>query len=145
MKKYIAKKQLGFTLIEILIALVVVSIALAAATTARTHATSNANHLRDKMLAHWVAENRLTEIRIAKEFPAIGSEQSDDVEMGKIDWQWKQTVEKTDDVNLRRITISVYRAESGDSDEKPITFLNALVINPSQLNLAGSGQSGVRW
>lgn len=124
--------QRGFTLIEILVALVVVSIALAAATVAQTHASSNSSHLRDKLLAHWVADNRLTEMRISNQFPDTGSQESDTVKMGKIEWRWEQTVEKTPDENIRRITISVYRNES-DDDAGPMAFLNSLVLNPKQI------------
>ena len=49
----------GFTLLEVLVALVIMGTALAAS-------------LRAAMMATWSAENRLTQIRLAREWPPLG-------------------------------------------------------------------------
>ena len=59
------RRAAGFTLIEVLVALMVVAIGLSAlmvtlSSTARTSAA-----LRDKTLAQWIALNRLTELRLS--------------------------------------------------------------------------------
>lgn len=121
-------RQQGFTFLEVLAALVIVSIALLATISAMSTATDNSSRLRDKTLAHWVAENRLTEIRIGKIYPELGSSASESVEMGLSEWKWEQSVIATDDENLRRVRISVYKNE----EERPTTFLEALIMNPAQ-------------
>ena len=65
-------KQSGFTLIEVMVALTIIAISLGALlSTSGTQANSVA-YLKQKTLAHWVAVNELTELRMAKEFPAPG-------------------------------------------------------------------------
>ena len=123
----------GFTFIEVLIALVIIAIALVAATTASSTATGSTSHLRDKVFAHWVAENRINELRINNAFPDIGSEESDTVELGKSSWLWEQVVSKNgqDDQNFRRITINVYKGEDKGNSQKPLTFLTTVLVNPT--------------
>lgn len=52
----------GFTLLEVMIALAVLAIALAAVIDKSIEAGANVSYLRDRTLAHWVAENRLAEM-----------------------------------------------------------------------------------
>jgi type II secretion system protein I len=54
----------GFTLVEVLVALVVVAIGLAALMVAVSGTARTSGYLRDKSLAQWIALNRLTEVRL---------------------------------------------------------------------------------
>jgi len=65
----------GFTLLEVLVALVIVGTALGASLRAIGSLTQNSGDLRASMMATWSAENRLTQIRITQEWPAIGNRQ----------------------------------------------------------------------
>ncbi len=62
----------GFTLLEVLVALVIIGTALAASLRAVASLTRNSSDLRAAMMATWSAENRLTQIRLAHEWPPIG-------------------------------------------------------------------------
>jgi general secretion pathway protein I len=62
----------GFTLLEVLVALVIIGTALAASLRAVASLTQNSSDLRAAMMATWSAENRLTQIRLAPEWPPIG-------------------------------------------------------------------------
>jgi general secretion pathway protein I len=62
----------GFTLLEVLVALVIIGTALAASLRAVASLTQNSRDLRTAMMATWSAENRLTQIRLAHEWPPIG-------------------------------------------------------------------------
>jgi len=62
----------GFTLLEVLVALVIIGTALAASLRAVASLTQNSSDLRAAMMATWSAENRLTQIRLAHEWPPIG-------------------------------------------------------------------------
>ena len=61
--------QRGFTLIEVLAALVIVSLGMLGVIQAVSQTASNSVYLRDKTLAHWIAMNRLTEGRLAQTAP----------------------------------------------------------------------------
>lgn len=62
----------GFTLIEVLIALVVVSLVLAASMRAGGTMIVTQDALRRATLAGWSAENTLADVRLARVFPTIG-------------------------------------------------------------------------
>lgn len=62
----------GFTLLEVLVALVIIGTALAASLRAVASLTRNSSDLRAAMMATWSAENRLTQIRLAHEWPPLG-------------------------------------------------------------------------
>jgi general secretion pathway protein I len=54
----------GFTLVEVLVALVVVAIGLAALMVAVSGTARTSGYLRDKTLAQWIALNRIAEVRL---------------------------------------------------------------------------------
>lgn len=68
-----ARRPRGFTLIEVLVALAVVAVTLGAGIKAAGALTNNAVRLTDVTAAQWCADNRLTAIRLARQFPDIGS------------------------------------------------------------------------
>src|ERR1044071_3540973 len=70
----------GFTLVEVLAALVIVSLGLLGVIQAVSQTASSGAYLRDKTIAHWVAMNRLTEVRLEPQQPGIGKT-TDEVEM----------------------------------------------------------------
>jgi general secretion pathway protein I len=58
------QRSSGFTLVEVLVALVVVALGLAALMVAVQGAARTSGYLRDKTLAQWIALNRITEVRL---------------------------------------------------------------------------------
>jgi general secretion pathway protein I len=67
----------GFTLLEVLVALAIVGTALGASLRAVGSLTQNSTGLRLSLMATWSAENRLAQIRIAKEWPPTGNRSFD--------------------------------------------------------------------
>jgi general secretion pathway protein I len=98
--------DLGFTLIEVMAALIVVSLGMMAVIQAVSQAANNAAYLRDKSVAHWVAMNRVTELRLAAQPPSTG-ESSGEVEMAGKRWRWSSEVTTTNVKSMRRIDVSV--------------------------------------
>src|SRR5688572_28247192 len=96
----------GFTLIEVVVALVVVSLGMLGVISAVSQTASNSSYLRDKTVAHWVAMNRLTEVRLQKAAPSV-DKTSDEVEMAGRRWKWTMNVTQTPVETIRRIDISV--------------------------------------
>ena len=65
-------KRSGFTLIEVLVALAIISIALLSALRAAGQGTNNVGELRSRLLAGWVAENLLAEHRARRRGRDVG-------------------------------------------------------------------------
>ncbi|MGH8401627.1 MAG: type II secretion system minor pseudopilin GspI [Gammaproteobacteria bacterium] len=110
----------GFTLIEVLIALAVLAIAMLAVIGTASTSTHIASQLRDETLAHWVAMNELTALRVAPTWPALGK-QDDDAEMGGRKWHWQVNVTTTSDPDLLRADIDVSDAEQKDQIVNSLT------------------------
>ena len=108
MKITIANKQnKGFTLIEVMVALTIIAISLGALLSTSGTQARSASYLKHKTLAHWVAVNELTQIRIAKEFPDVGVKKGETT-MANNDWYWTRTTKATEDENARQITFTLY-------------------------------------
>lgn len=104
----------GFTLLEILVALAVLSLVALAAVKASGSAVANAVYLRQQTLAHWVAMNKAAELELADEWPAIGSNSGVEV-MAETRWPWVAIGQQTPDPDIRRAEISVWAGrEEGD-------------------------------
>jgi type II secretion system protein I len=103
--------QHGFTLIEVIVAMMVIGLGMLAAIQAVSQTAGNSGYLRDKTIAHWVAMNRLTEIRLQKTAPGI-DKTSDEVEMAGRRWKWTMNVTQTPVETIRRIDISVRPSEA---------------------------------
>lgn len=107
------RNQAGFTLLEVLVALVIVGLGLMAVFSQLNQSLVTASLLRERTLAHWVAMDRIAELRLAGNLPEVG-EKSDDVEMAGVEWSY---VLKFSDVgleNFRRVDVSVSFADNPD-------------------------------
>ncbi|HEY0633885.1 MAG TPA: type II secretion system minor pseudopilin GspI [Gammaproteobacteria bacterium] len=103
----------GFTLLEVMVALAVVAIALAALVKGGSQSAVTAAHLRDKSFAHWVAMNRVAELRLQKEWPATGDSGGDE-EMANRRWYTLAKVIATEDPDLRRVEVEVRTSDDKD-------------------------------
>jgi len=65
-------RRTGFTLVEVLVAVAIISIALLSALRAAGQGTNQLDALRSRMLAGWVAENRLAEDRALAAWLPLG-------------------------------------------------------------------------
>ncbi|MDG2156328.1 MAG: type II secretion system minor pseudopilin GspI [Gammaproteobacteria bacterium] len=108
------KKQQGFTLLEVLVAMAIVALGLGAVFMQVNQMLSSSIYLQQKTLGTWVAMNSITEIRLKNEFPAP-RETKDNIQMGGINWGYTIRVSKTPVENLRRIDVAVYPADNPDS------------------------------
>ncbi len=63
----------GFTLLEVLVALFILAIALAAIMRNLTNAITTTGALRDRTMALWVAENRLSRVEVVARWPGLGT------------------------------------------------------------------------
>jgi general secretion pathway protein I len=115
----------GFTLIEVLIALIILGVALLAAARAANIATEGAEESKLRTLATWVAQNRIALLTATRSFPATGTTSGSSA-MGGIDFAWQQTASDTPNAAFRKIEVRVLRP----NDTQTITTLNAYLVQP---------------
>ena len=80
----------GFTLVEVMVALLVIAIALPALLAAVSRQLDGTGYLRDKSVAQWLAGNKLTETRLQLRHGAplfIGRRSGTSTLAGR-DWLW---------------------------------------------------------
>ncbi|TYQ12123.1 UNVERIFIED_ORG: general secretion pathway protein I [Zoogloea ramigera] len=97
----------GFTLLEVLVALVIVGTALGASLRAVGSLTQNSAGLRASMMATWSAENRLVQLSLARTYPAIGK-QTFECPQGDLKLMCEEAVIATANPRFRRVEVSVY-------------------------------------
>jgi general secretion pathway protein I len=102
----------GFTLIEVLVALTIVSVALMAALKAAGTLTNSNADLRARAMAQWSAENRLAQMRIQSDWPPVGRNRVD-CSQGSAKLVCQEDVIATPNPFFRRVEISVFEA-AGD-------------------------------
>ena len=118
----------GFTLLEVLVALVIVGTALGAGLRAVGSLTANSDGLRAAMMATWSAENRLVQIRLGREWPEVGK-RNFPCPQGELNLICEEQVLTSPNPQLRRIEVSVYDAER---PTRRIVKLVQLVLRPSR-------------
>jgi general secretion pathway protein I len=126
MRRPAPRRGAGFTLLEVLVALVIVGTALGASLRAVGSLASNSAGLRTAMMATWSAENRLVQIRLAREFPNVGK-RSVDCAQGDLKLVCQEEVLASPNPLLRRVEVSVYDQQN---PERRILKLVQLVMRP---------------
>jgi general secretion pathway protein I len=128
----------GFTLIEVLAALVIVALGMMGVIEAVTQSTRNGTYLREKTLAHWIAMNVVTERRLAPSPPAVGKT-SDEVEFAGARWKYDLTTTQTQVESMRRMDVAVRAADSPEGTAlATVSGFYGTAIGPA-------GGSSVAW
>jgi general secretion pathway protein I len=105
-------RQRGFTLLEVMVALLVVAVALPAMMILIMTQLDGAANIREKTYAHWVADNEMTRIRLRQQyFPGehLSETESGVVDMVGVQWRWELTTEETEIEKFFRLDMSVSR------------------------------------
>ena len=145
-------RSAGFTLVEVLVALMVVALGLAALLTAVSSAARSSGSLRDKTLAQWVALNRIAEVRLMVNKIAPTNDTAE-VQLGNRTWHYDTRYFDTNMPTVKRISVRVWAGNSkagGNPVAEAIGFYGTALSQPGGSNvdwtqgstLASAAQAG---
>ena len=103
-------KSGGFTLIEVLVALAIVTLGMFAVVTQLNRYAMSASYIEQKTLASWIATNTITELSIDSEWAPLGTSELN-LEFANRLWRWRAEVTETEIENLRRVDVYVSLSE----------------------------------
>ncbi|MDT8410284.1 MAG: type II secretion system minor pseudopilin GspI [Wenzhouxiangellaceae bacterium] len=98
--------EAGFTLIEVLVALVIVAVALGALGKAAGRALDTQQQIELRTMALWVADNQLAEIGLAR--PIRPGTRTGSSRMGGRDWRWQSRIEPAPGEQIWRVDVVVF-------------------------------------
>ena len=135
----------GFTLIEVVVALLIVTIGLAALMITVSSTARTSGYLRDKTVAQWIALNRLTEVRLNLNTGAAGSlgaaADTGELNFANRTWHYDTRYFDTSVPSMKRVVVRVYAGDSkakGNSLAESTGFLGTSVATPG-------GSNAVDW
>ena len=106
-----AERIAGFTLVEVMVALAIAGLSLAAVAASISQMVDAAYAMQERTYASWIAQNRITELRLANVLPEV-STTSGEVEFAALEWAWRATISETGVENLFRVDVEVSHAGS---------------------------------
>lgn len=121
----LAAAEVGFTLVEVLVALTIVAVALMAAVRAAGTLTVSSAELRARTMAQWSAENRLAQMRVQREYPSLGRN-SYDCAQGGVQLECVEEVFATPNASFRRVELSVRDPADGHRLARLVGFATNL-------------------
>ena len=119
----------GFTLLEVLIALVVLGVTLTALIHAASVSTRDFAGMRERTFAGWIATNVLTEIRLKEANPAAGRRDGHVRYAGR-DWEWTLDVQPTAEEGINRLDVQVYADAERTDPVARLTGFSSRFVTP---------------
>lgn len=119
----VSRASRGFTLIEVLIALLIVALGTGAALMALNSAADNTSRMRDRTFAEWIGFNQISTTRLAPTMPTEGVTTGEVEDYASVRWRWQQEVTQISLPGIYRITVKVRHAD-GASDNDALWLAN---------------------
>lgn len=121
---YRNRHQQGFTLLEVMVALLIVALGLAAAVSTVTASVRNSAGLKERTFAHYVAMNELAKIEINGNRKPSKTEGT--TEMAGHEWYWEMEFVKTADDTGKMLFVDI-RVKANEDDENPVVTLRSMI------------------
>ena len=77
----------AFTLVEVMVALAIIALSLTAVAAKMSRMIDTSNSMRERTYASWIAQNKITELRLANVLPEV-SATSGEVDYANTTWRW---------------------------------------------------------
>ena len=116
----------GFTLVEVMVALAVFAIVSVALVGNSMSTLRQAGIIQDRTLATWLAEDEITKLRLQprnqENFPRPGTLRQTS-EIGRVEWSIEIEIEESENDDIQRVTVRVYRATESEPTTELVGFL----------------------
>lgn len=119
-RSMLSNKPLGFTLVEVLVALTVVAVALIASGQAASALIRASSRQQDILLGQLCAENQLVALRLASTMPPVGDSETACQQAGR-NFTVKTTVMPTPNPNFVRVDAQAF------DNERPLLRLSTIM------------------
>ena len=136
------KSERGFTLIEVMVSLVIVALALTAVAASMNQMIDAASTMRERTYASWIAQNKITEFRLAGVVPEV-STTSGELDYGNASWRWRAVVSETGINDFVRVDVSVSYAQS-DYILRTVTGFVGTPVPPGSANQLWRSEGGTQ-
>jgi general secretion pathway protein I len=122
----------GFTLVEVLVALMIVAVGLTALMVAVNGTARTSGFLRDKSLGQWIALNRLAEVRL--NVVKFGQNtDTGELDFGGRKWHYDTRYFDTSIASMKRVVVRVYLGDAktkGNPVAQAVGFLGTALATP---------------
>lgn len=116
----------GFTLLEVLIALLFFSLIGMTLQQVTASTVNQYQAVRHKMFSAWLADNKLTELQLAKSLPPA-KEFKEDLEFANEEWQLVSKVQTTENPDINKVDIDVFHIDPNSNEKnKKLTLTGFL-------------------
>lgn len=113
------KRQRGFTLIEVMLAMSIFALAALAALQVASEHMRSISYIEERTFATMVAANRMAQVHYQDVWPPQHEAEGEMMMAGRR-WIWRQEVVETLTDGLREVTVRVY-AEDEEQEEARLT------------------------
>ena len=133
---FYSQKQSGFSLIEVMVAMVIIGVSLPVLVGRMQGILDQTIYMEERTYAHWIAENTLQELIVEQELSEKLSKQKkhqDTVSFGGREWSWNAEVIPTELPEMFRVNMSV----SLENAESSLAEISGFIYQPADANATG--------
>jgi general secretion pathway protein I len=135
-RPYPIARTRGFTLVEVLVALMIVAMGLAALMITVSSTARTSGYLRDKTLAQWMALNRISEVRL--NLTKFGQNtDTGEINFANRTWHYDTRYFDTSIATMKRVVVRVYAGDAktkGNPVAESTGFLGSSLSTPGSSN-----------